>query len=108
MAASPVSPPSQDDVSSISGFLQWAKDWGWTIVGSVGFPTAWHVSARLTKIEQRLEQHAEKFTDQVQTNKDLRDRMGELADKDDIKELRVDMRELRRGIETIVTGKPIP
>ena len=103
MAAAPA-PPSGEDVTGIAGFLAWVKDWGWGALGAIGLPAAWHVSGRLTKIEERLEQHAAKFMDQATTNRDIRDRVDTLADKDDVRALREEIRDVGRRVDQAFSG----
>ena len=105
MAAAPVNPPSNDEVSALSGILLWLRDWGWSVIGSIGLPSAWYVSGRITKIEERLEQHAEKFEEQVRTNKEIKDTVSTLADKEDIREVRQDLRDMRRDVSAALASQ---
>ena len=110
MAAAP-SPPSPDDVSSVSGALQWIRDWGWSILGGFGFPAAWHIASRVTKIEERLEQHAKKFDEQSDANRETRERLDNVADKEDVRDMKAeikgDIRDLRQRIDAALSRQPI-
>ena len=110
MAAAP-SPPSPDDVSSVSGALQLIRDWGWSILGGFGLPAAWHIASRVTKIEERLEQHARKFDEQSEENRNTRKRLDDVADKQDVRdmkdEIKADIRDLRQRIDAALSRQPI-
>lgn len=105
MAAAPVNPPSGDDVSAFTAFFEWARNWGWGVIGGFVAPASWHLSSRITKIEERLGQHSDKLADQVATNRELRDRVAGLADKDDIRDLKSDIRSMSLRVDQVLSNR---
>lgn len=90
-----------------------------TIYGTLRYKIAEH-DRRIVKLEDdgprsdavlkeilvRIGQHEEKLSSQRAAMEEIRVRLTECADKGDIGEVRLDVRELRRAFDLALAGKP--